>query len=260
MERADLSYQPDMSIFYDDLAPLYHLLFQDWDSSVARQGNELSRIIKAEWPDASKVLDVSCGIGTQAIGLAKSGYTVVGSDLSADAIMRARREASRLDVVVAFSESDMRNAHAHHGSGFDVVISADNSLPHLLTDEEILLALQEMRACAGTGGGCLITVRDYELEKRDRHLVKPYRTRIENGKRYLPLQVWDFESDHYDMSLFIVEEELASRRVVTHVMRSRYYAIPITRLLELMRQTGFQNVRRIDGAFYQPVLVGTIRD
>ena len=245
-----------MSIFYDDLAPLYHLIFPDWDTSIRRQGEELSSIIETQWPGAQKVLDVSCGIGTQSIALAQNGYTVVASDLSADSIARARREAASRNVAVAFSKSDMRNAYTHHGGGFDVVISVDNSLPHLLTDDDILSALVAMRACAATGGGCLITVRNYELETRDRNIVKPYGTRIENGKRYLPFQVWDFDGDHYDMSLFIIEEELASGKVMTHVMRSRYYAISTQRLLELMRQAGFSNVRRIDGVFYQPVLIG----
>ena len=40
-------------------------------------------------------------------------------------------------------------------------------------------------------------------------------------------------------------------------MRSRYYAISTTKLCDLMREVGFHNVRRIDEAFFQPVLVGT---
>jgi hypothetical protein len=40
-------------------------------------------------------------------------------------------------------------------------------------------------------------------------------------------------------------------------MRSRYYAISTMRLCELMQEAGLKDVRRIDGAFFQPVLVGT---
>jgi hypothetical protein len=35
------------------------------------------------------------------------------------------------------------------------------------------------------------------------------------------------------------------------------YAIGTGRLLELMRQAGFASVERLDGRFYQPVLVGS---
>jgi SAM-dependent methyltransferase len=246
-----------MPDFYDSLAPLYHLIFQDWDASMHMQGEQLSSLINAEWPQCKSVLDVSCGIGTQAIALAQCGYKVMASDLSAKEIDRAKQEACRRELDIAFSVCDMRQANVHHGSGFDVVISCDNSLPHLLSDEELFLAFRQMHACANVGGGCLITVRDYEREERGKNLVKPYGVRIENGKRYLLFQVWDFEGDYYDLSFFFIEENLSTHKVITHVMRSRYYAVSTHKLCELMREAGFQNIRRIDGAFYQPVLVGT---
>jgi hypothetical protein len=37
---------------------------------------------------------------------------------------------------------------------------------------------------------------------------------------------------------------------------SRFYAVSIARLLELMSQAGFQDCRRIDEIIYQPILQG----
>jgi len=243
--------------FYDQLTPLYHLIHQDWNASIQRQGEQLAGLIESRWPGSRKVLDVSCGIGTQAIGLAMRGYSITASDLSPNEIARAGQEAALRDVNLALSVCDMRQAHTHHGSGFDVVISCDNSLPHLLTDQDLLTAFKEMRACLRDGGGCLVTVRDYEREERGKNLVKPYGTRLVDGRRYLLFQVWDFEGEHYDLSFFFVEEDLATREVKTHVMRSRYYAVSTLRLMELMREAGFDDVQRLDGTFYQPVLIGT---
>ena len=42
----------------------------------------------------------------------------------------------------------------------------------------------------------------------------------------------------------------------THVVRSKNYAIGTDRLMELMRRAGFALVERLDGKFYQPILVG----
>ncbi len=117
-----------------------------------------------------------------------------------------------------------------------------------------------MRACLAPGGGILITMRDYEAEPRGKNIVKPHGTRIENGKRYHLFQVWDFEGDHYDLAFFVVEENLVSGEVATRVMRSKYYAISTGKMCELMRVAEFQDVHRIDNAFYQPVLVGTKPD
>lgn len=248
-----------MAYFYDELTPFYHLIHQDWDASIRLQGGQLSRLIETEWPGSRTVLDVSCGIGTQAIALASQGYTVTASDLSAREIERARREAEQRGADIAFSVCDMREAHRHHSSGFDVVISADNSLPHLLDDQELLAALRAMHDTLQPGGGCLVTVRDYAREERGRNLVKPYGAREENGKRYVLFQVWDFEGGCYDLTFYFVEEDLRSREVKTHAMRSRYYAISTDRLCALMREAGFDEVRRLDEVFYQPVLVGTRR-
>jgi hypothetical protein len=56
--------------FYAGLTPLYHLIYPDWGKSIKRQGEMLDSVIREMWGVASEVLDVSCGIGTQALGLA----------------------------------------------------------------------------------------------------------------------------------------------------------------------------------------------
>jgi hypothetical protein len=80
--------------------------------------------------------------------------------------------------------------------------------------------------------------------------------RERDGKRTIIFQVWDFQGEVYDLSMYFIVDE-GNDRPTTHVMRSTYYAIGTTRLLELMRQAGFVSVERLDGPFYQPVLVGS---
>ncbi len=38
-----------IATFYDDLAPWYHAIFEDWDKSMARQGFSLNHLITSEW-------------------------------------------------------------------------------------------------------------------------------------------------------------------------------------------------------------------
>jgi SAM-dependent methyltransferase len=247
-----------MSDFYDRLASLYHLIYPDWNESIERQAGQLTGIIHERWGGGAKtILDVSCGIGTQALGLAQRGFLVTASDLSAGAIARARAEAQRRAVPIDFSLCDMRAAHTHHHRQFDVVISCDNSITHLLSDDELLRALREMFACTRPGGGCLLTVRDYDREERGTGLVKPYGVREEGGKRYVLFQVWDFvEHRVYDMAMYFVVDDRAAGELVTHVMRTKYHAVGTDHLLALMRMAGFTRAERLDGRFYQPVLVG----
>jgi SAM-dependent methyltransferase len=246
-----------MNDFYDRLASLYHLIYPSWDESIERQAGQLSGIIRDRWGAGPQtILDVSCGIGTQAIGLAKRGFVVTASDLSERAIARAKAEAQSRGIAIDFSVCDMKAAYDHHRQQFDVVVSCDNSITHILNDDHLLLAFRQIHECTRPGGGCLLTVRDYDREERGTGLVKPYGVREEGGKRYVIFQVWDFVGQLYDMAMYFVVDDLASEQLVTHVMRTRYNALGTDRLLALMREAGFASTERLDGRFYQPVLLG----
>ena len=221
-----------------------------------RQAGMLNSVIREFWGYVSTVLDVSCGIGTQAIGLSSLGYIVTASDLSPEEVERAKQEAAARRISIAFSVADIRQAHDHHMGQFDVVISCDNSIPHLLSDKDILTAFRQFHDCTRPGGGCLITVRDYEKEDFSKQQVKPYGIREDNGARWLLWQVWDPHPPTYDVTMYFVEDR-GEAECRTHVLRSTYYAIGTTRLQELMREAGFLKVRRLDDRFFQPVIIGT---
>jgi len=69
--------------FYGELAPLYHLVYENWEASVARQGTALASLIGEHWgAGARTVLDAAVGIGTQALGLLALGYGRWGTSLT----------------------------------------------------------------------------------------------------------------------------------------------------------------------------------
>jgi SAM-dependent methyltransferase len=242
--------------FYDELAPFYHLIFPDWEATIRRQAEALDSVIRQRWGDGRlSILDATCGIGTQALGLAALGHRMTASDVSAAQVERAAQEAGDRGLAIRFSVADMRQLAAHHRERFDLVIACDNAVPHLLTDEDLLTAFGQFLACTRPGGGCLITVRDYDREDRAGVQVKPYGVRHEGGVRYLIWQVWEFRGPVYDLAMYFVADR-GGPDCATRVMRSRYYAVGIDKLLELMRQAGFVQVERLDGRFYQPILLG----
>ncbi len=266
--------------FYDQLAPFYHLIFPDWEASIHRQAAALDEIMRDHWGGGEvkrKILDVACGIGTQALGLAGLGHVVTACDISSAAVERAKREAAQRSLSIELSTEDMRLLPDRFREQFDLVIACDNAVPHLLSDGEILRGFEQMFVCARRGGGCLVTVRDYDREERSGVQVKPYGIRTEGDIRYLVFQVWEFAAEHYDLAMYFVKDcggpscavrpEVGPESQAGHespnpaqcsvqVMRSRYYAVGTAKLMALMKQAGFRDVQRIDERFYQPVLLG----
>ncbi|MGD0903716.1 MAG: class I SAM-dependent methyltransferase, partial [Terracidiphilus sp.] len=65
----------DVLEFYEELADFYHLIFDDWESAIERQARTLDNLLASQGVRGPlKILDCSCGIGTQAIGLARLGH------------------------------------------------------------------------------------------------------------------------------------------------------------------------------------------
>lgn len=131
--------------FYDAFADDYDAIFADWDASIAHQADVLQRLLG----DARTVLDATCGIGTQALGLAMRGYVVAGRDLSPRLVARARAAAAQRGLDVAFAVADVRDARAG-----DAAIALDNALPHLLDDDDMLRALTGLRASVRRAVAC----------------------------------------------------------------------------------------------------------
>jgi SAM-dependent methyltransferase len=242
--------------FYDGLAPFYHLNYGDWEAGIERQGQALDSILRARGVEPpATILDAACGIGTQSLGLAHLGYRLTGSDLSPGAVARARKEAAERGLSIDLSVADMRVVAEHHGRTFDVVMACDNSIPHLLSDAEILLALGQFYRCTAPGGLCLLSVRDYSRDAREGVQVRPPVLQQEDNTRSILFQVWEFDGPVYTMSLYMVEDE-GEANPRTSVFRSRYYAVTLDVLERLMKEAGFQMVERLDEPFYQPVLLG----
>ncbi|MFF7588321.1 class I SAM-dependent methyltransferase [Kitasatospora purpeofusca] len=243
--------------FYDELARDYHLMFRDWDASVAYQAGVLGGLVRQGLgPGAQRVLDCSCGIGTQAIGLASAGHQVVGSDLSPAAAGRAAAEAvargGRLPAVAA----DMRRLPFADGV-FDAVVCADNSLPHLLSCEDVGAALPGMGRVLRRDGLLVLTVRDYDEARRARPTATPPQVSGTGAGQAITFQLWHWHEDgeRYDLEHFQLVP--AGNTWDVRVRRTTYWALTRSQLTEFVAGAGFTDITwhsPESSGYYQPVL------
>ncbi|MFE2164578.1 class I SAM-dependent methyltransferase [Streptomyces sp. NPDC059447] len=232
---------PETSVahFYDELADDYHLIYSDWEASIRRQGDALDALIGR---DRAAVLDCSCGIGTQAIGLALRGHHVTGTDISPRAAARAAREAAGRSLGLRTAAADMRRLPFADGR-FDTVVCADNSLPHLLTEQDVKAALAEMLRVLRPGGQLLVSTRPYDELLRDRPSSTPPQVHPADeaggGERTVTFQLWHWHDDgeRYDLEHFQLLPDDGDWRV--RVRRSTYWALGRDRLAGLAAEVGF---------------------
>lgn len=243
--------------FYDELADDYHLIYPDWSLSVSRQGSALDALVRGHLRHAEPldVLDCSCGIGTQAIGLAEHGHRVVATDLSPAAAARAGTEARRRALAVAAAAGDMR-ALPFADSSFDVVLSADNALAHLLTEDEVRRAVGSMRRVVRDEGLLVLTAKDYgDARQARRQSTVPSVTDTPAGQ-VVTFQLWHWQNDGvYDFDHIQLLPDGDTWQVRVRRATSRAWALE--ELAQLVRECGFDDVTwhtADESRFFQPVL------
>lgn len=250
--------------FYNLLADEYHLIFTDWAASMERHAEMIDKLIqnKKGIPSSSlDLLDCSCGIGTQAIGLAKLGYNVTASDLSSKAIQRAKREAIKLGMGnIKFGVADFRELEQKIKGNFDVVISFDNSLPHLMNDDDLRITCENIRNKLNKDGLFLVSIRDYDRILNEKpSTTTPYLINDEYGKRVI-FQVWEWEGRIYTLNHFILKEEKGVWN--TRHRATKYRAIMRNELSGILAKLGFRDIQwhlPKQTGFYQPIIEATKR-
>jgi len=144
--------------FYDALAPMFDVM-TDWDARLAAEGPFLKSVL--EGAGARRVLDAACGSGGHALWLARQGYEVTGADVSPVMIALAQQKAAADGLGVPFVVSDLANLQA--SAVYDAVLCLGNSLPHLLTQDDLVAALRGMAGVLRPGGTLVLQNLNYDL-------------------------------------------------------------------------------------------------
>lgn len=93
---------------------------------------DLQEAVQTFGPSRGVLLDLGTGPGTHAVGLAKLGYEVVASDISASAIRAAKHYAKQAGVSIEFRVDNILRSNLEDSS-FDGVI--DRGVFHTLPPE-----------------------------------------------------------------------------------------------------------------------------
>jgi len=120
---------------------------------------------------SGSILDLGTGPGTQAIELARRGFDVTATDVSASAITKARKRLTGSGVSVNFRQDDI--LHSGLDVQFDMVM--DRGCFHVFSSEQRPAYLRSVEALLKPGGYLLLKT----FSHRETMEEGPYRFRPE---------------------------------------------------------------------------------
>jgi SAM-dependent methyltransferase len=195
-----------MDDFYGDLAHDYEWLFPA--ETVGRAGRFgatspgsqalLEAVVKTLGP-GNPVLDCACGIGADAMALARRGMVVTACDGSHAMVAETRRRAEQYGIVMTVSQSTWPDLPSRVPGPFELVLCLGNSIVHTETRTNRVAALEGMRKVLSPTGTLVVDSRNWEFLYESRPRIVPARQVVERkGLRCSSLYIWaipdDFES------------------------------------------------------------------
>jgi len=242
--------------FYDQMASQYDKLFQDWQATTHEQAVLLDRLFRAQGFDLkARVLDCACGIGTQAIGLAKLGYPVTASDISTEELQEAQKRAQAQGAELRFERADFCALEATFDERFDIVIAMDNALPHMLSKHALESAVRSITNQIAAGGMFVASIRDYDALLMDKPPYSPPYIHKTAGGQRVSFQTWNWDGDWYKLIQYIIDDE---NSLNISKYECEYRATTREELTNLLIAAGCRNVIwqfPEETGFYQPIVV-----
>lgn len=242
--------------FYDSLASQYDKLFMDWKATTHEQAVILDRIFRDNgFDDAASVLDCACGIGTQSIGLAALGYSVIASDISNAELAEAAKRAAENKVSIRFEHADFCALSHTFSETFDIIICMDNALPHMLSHDALAAAIASITGRMKKDGIFVASIRDYDaLLLQKPPYSPPYIHKTADGQR-VSFQTWTWEDDRYKLIQYIIDDGEALQ---VSKFECEYRATPRAEITDLLLASGCSEVKWLfleETDFYQPIVV-----
>lgn len=195
------------------------------------------------------ILDIGCGTGSLSIALASYFNKVIGIDPDTDMLSIAENKADHKLKNLSFEAIGMLDISEHFKENtFDGVLCFGNTLVHLGSEKEIQEFLDQAGYVLKPGGKLMIQIINYDrvidqdikgLPTIENEFVKFTRKYTYHPEKNL----LDFET------LLTIKSEKREIRNIIHL-----YPIRRTKLLQLVRQSGFSDIR-VWGNFKREALV-----
>ncbi len=216
--------------------------FVDWPNRLAL---ELPFITdKLQENSARTVLDAAAGTGMHAIALVQQGYQATGADISRGMVEQARLNALEAGAPVRFAIAGFGElAHTFGTACFDALLCLGNSLPHLLSRNDLDKTLTDFAATLKPGGMLLIQNRNFDAVVANHVRWMEPQAYSENGTEWIFQRFYDFEPDGLLTFNMVILKRLGHGSWSQEVISSRLRPILKFELLLSLSEAGFNTFK-----------------
>ncbi len=216
---------------YQVLAGIYDIL--NPKEEVFEQRPFFEDLIKTY--SVSRVLDCACGTGWHLSMFHDMGLTVFGSDISPDMLAMAKLNLE--GKYIPLKKEDFRTLEHTWGETFEMVVCLTTSLPHMLSDADLITALNSMYARVSEGGILVITsgITDSFLDTKPKFIP----ARVNANDAFYFICEYDQDATMTFNILYVKKTEAAFEHVYTSIT---YNAMRKSTLERVFAKTQFKRV------------------
>jgi glycine/sarcosine N-methyltransferase len=189
---------------YDTLGSQYDEMIS-WEARYNREASFFRDLFAKV--GVHRVMDAACGTGMHARWFAEWGLDVVAADPSPAMMEASAHNTAGLSVeLLQAGFGELRGAAQGE---FDAVVCLGNSLPHVLSDEELHASVADFRALLRPGGVLVIHNNNYDTILDVRVRFMPLAARRTPAGQKLFLRFFDFppNADPLTFNVLVLTED-----------------------------------------------------
>ncbi|MGA3286753.1 MAG: class I SAM-dependent methyltransferase [Bacteroidota bacterium] len=160
-------------------------------------------------------LDAGSGTGFHSILLAQLGLHVTATDISAQMLRQAKRNAEHMSVQIDTIQTSFQGMNESVHNKFDAVFCLGNTLPHILTEEELFQSFKSFREILNSGGRVFLQLLNYDR-------ILNFRERILNVKEVndkIFVRFYDYEGENIVFNILTIQKSGGQMEHSLHSIR-----------------------------------------
>lgn len=224
--------------YYDAIIP--------WGKRLARELPLLEELARGA---GRRVLLPACGTGGHVVALAERGLHVLGFDADDAALEVAQRKmaAAAGSITAAHGEASvqllaMEDAQSL-GPVYDAAFCLGNALPGLSAPNQLSAAFRGMAGALRAGGTFFTQNLNFDLRWREKAHWFPLLSGETEKEEILLVKFADYEAEYINFHAMFLAREKPRGVWQSHVRTTRWLPLFQARLVELLTQAGFTNLR-----------------